>query len=109
MKLQQTKQCKTCPWIEGNSVKDIPNYDPNQHLALENTIASDLSFGGQSVNCMACHHSKEGKENMCIGWLNNQLGVGNNIPLRLMMMNYENASDIEVVGDQRDNFEDTFK
>lgn len=53
---------------------------------------------------MACH---ETHESHCIGWLVNQLGPGNNIPMRLAMMSCENAKDLEVFGEQHETFEDT--
>lgn len=46
---------------------------------------------------------------MCIGWVHNQLGVGNNIGLRIKMLYCENAKDIKVVGEQHSKFEDTIK
>lgn len=42
----------------------------------------------------------------CIGWIENQLGPGNNIPLRLKMLNYD-LSEMETFGDQHERFEDT--
>lgn len=58
---------------------------------------------------MSCHKSKEGADEMCIGWVHNQLGVGNNIGLRIKMLYCENAKDIKVVGEQHSKFEDTIK
>ena len=34
---------------------------------------------------MACHYSKTGAETPCAGWMDNQLGPGNNIGLRLVV------------------------
>lgn len=56
---------------------------------------------------MACHESPIGKEQYCIGWLYNQLGEGNNIPLRIQMRNCENLKDMHIVGEQHSRFEDT--
>lgn len=106
MKLEQTKQCKTCPFKKGNDPFDIPNYDEELHKGLKSTIATDLSFGN-SLKIMACHYSKIGNETPCVGWLVNQLGVGNNIGLRLKMVSCENADEIEVFGEQHEKFEDT--
>lgn len=55
---------------------------------------------------MACHESKVGKEAHCIGWLMNQLGPGSNIGLRIEMLGYD-LSNVELVGEQHDCFEDT--
>jgi hypothetical protein len=58
---------------------------------------------------MACHHSKDTDENAehCVGWLNHQLGRGNNIGLRISMMRCENIKDLKVVGEQHERFEHT--
>lgn len=55
---------------------------------------------------MACHESPVGKETYCVGWLMNQLGPGNNIPLRIQMMKYD-LSGVELHGEQHKTFEDT--
>ena len=47
------------------------------------------------------------QEAHCIGWLNNQLGVGNNIVLRLQMGSCENARAIRLRGEQHETFEET--
>lgn len=56
---------------------------------------------------MACHHSNGKDEMYCVGWVNNQLGVGNNIGLRIKMMNCENIGQLKTVGKQHQRFEDT--
>jgi hypothetical protein len=43
----------------------------------------------------------------CVGWLHNQLDVGNNISLRMSMMSCENIKDLKIVGEQHKKFEDT--
>ena len=110
-RLNQTKQCKTCPWIKGNDPFNIPNgYSCELHKSLRKTIADKnnplSSMGNELVN-MACHYSKEGEENHCIGWLHNQLTTGNNIGLRIQMRNCENLNEIELIGEQHENFDDT--
>lgn len=105
-KLRQTKQCKTCPWKVGANPYDIPNgYSVDLHKGLKDTIAQDIRLTEGAA--MACHYSETGKENYCIGWLVNQLGVGNNIGLRIKMMGCENAKDIKSFGEQHERFEDT--
>ena len=110
MKLSQTKQCKTCPWKVSASVDDIPNYSPETHNALWDTIADKTGNANQisreTVVVMTCHKSIKSE---CIGWLHNQLGKGNNIPLRLQMKFCENVNLIEIDGRQKENFEETFK
>ena len=110
MRLKQTQQCKTCPWKKSATVADIPNYSRSQHEKLITTISSgDISEIGQPMNKMACHQSTQGNEIECIGWLYHQLGSGNNIALRMMMRNCENARDIQVDGEQKETFEETFQ
>jgi hypothetical protein len=43
----------------------------------------------------------------CVGWLHNQLGVGNNIGLRIKMMKCDNIAEMKVYGEQHRRFEDT--
>ena len=106
--LKRTKQCAKCPWKKSTNPFDIPDgYCEVKHKNLENTIAKDPIASIKLNRAMACHHSKEGAEEYCIGWLHNQLGVGNNIGIRLEMLNYSNAKDITIVGEQHDKFEDT--
>ncbi len=112
--LNQTKQCKTCPWRKDSKVKNIPSYCPELHQDLQNTIANESPVeqlsDSSSKNIMLCHHSKPDSEKLyCIGWVHNQLGVGNNIRLRLHFMTCENSNEIEVIGEQVKTFKDTFK
>lgn len=108
MKLKRTIQCAKCPWKKSTNPREIPGgYCEVKHRKLKSTISEPgrLSFGPLEV--MACHHSQPGKEEHCIGWLINQLGVGNNIALRMSVRKIENISEIRVIGDQHQRFEDT--
>ena len=112
MKLTQTKQCRTCPWRKRSRVADIPNYQRSLHESLISTIANsdgNISKINEPVRIMACHYSKDGAELECIGWLMNQLGAGNNIPLRIRMMGCSNTSEIKLDGAQKETFEETFE
>lgn len=103
-KLKRTAQCAKCPWLVGVDPHDIPNgYSVEKHKALRKTIAAQGSLRGADA-AMACH---EGHDAHCIGWLNHQLGPGNNIHLRLLMMSCENAKAIRLRGEQHERFEDT--
>lgn len=110
-KLKRTVQCAKCPWKIDTDPYEIPDgYSVKKHRALENTIANASCFRiPKTLQIMACHHSKDTNENAehCVGWLHNQLGIGNNIALRLSMMNCENIKDLQVVGEQHIRFEDT--
>ena len=110
-KLKRTIQCAKCPWKVDTDPYEIPNgYCEVKHKNLAETIARDTSFSfGRPLKIMACHHSKDTDKNAehCVGWLNNQLGVGNNIGLRLSMLQCENIKDLQIVGEQHETFEDT--
>ena len=107
MKLKRTKQCAKCPWKVSTNPYDIPDgYCPTKHANLIETIAEGVD-SLRSNKAMACHHSNGNDEMFCVGWLHNQLGVGNNIGLRLKMMRCENVKDIKVYGRQHLRFEDT--
>ena len=105
-KLKRTKQCAKCPWRKDVDPHDIPNgYCEVKHAALIKTIATPGHLGkGESLPVMACH---ETADSHCIGWLSQQAGPGNNIPLRIQLMSCENASKVKLVGEQHDRFEDT--
>jgi hypothetical protein len=103
-KLKRTAQCEKCPWRVDVDPHDIPNgYCEQKHAALSETIAVPGAFHG-SGKAMACHETHNAH---CLGWLMNQIGVGNNIGLRIRMMNCENASKIRLKGEQHATFEDT--
>lgn len=96
---------------KGTKCKNIPNYNLEYHQSLANTIAGDdgnLSKVNEPLKAMACHYSTDKKNLYCAGWLHNQLGVGNNIQLRLSMRSND-ISDVVVDGEQVDNFDQTFK
>jgi len=103
----EVAQCKSCPWrVDCSPKEDIPNgYSVDLHLGLRCTIARPGEFQAGGV-AMACHYSKPGEEFPCAGWLHHQLGVGNNIGLRLQVM----AGTMpvpKVDGEQHQTFEDT--
>lgn len=110
--MKRTHQCAKCPWKVSTDPHEIPwGYCELKHKGLANTIADKDNplaniFTGE-LHIMACHHSKEGSEEHCVGWLMHQLGPGNNIALRLSMMEYENVGDVVLVGEQHTCFEDT--
>ncbi len=106
-KLPRTRQCPKCPWKVSTNPHEIPyGYCKTKHANLKNTIAEggELDFNKPA---MACHHSEEGDGMYCVGWIHHQLGVGNNIPLRIRMIHCENLKDLKIVGKQHLSFEDT--
>ncbi len=102
------RQCATCPWkVSTVPDRDIPNYSVDLHKGLDRTIQSGLdSLFRSCKTAMACHYAKPGAEFVCAGWLHNQLGVGNNIAVRLAVVTGQLPVP-KVDGDQHDRFEDT--
>ena len=105
--METIMQCKSCPWrVDCEPDKDIPNgYCIELHESLRKTIRSGLDSLTPGVT-MACHYSKPGEEFACAGWIHNQLGVGNNIGVRLAVANGRLPVP-EVIGDQHEHFDDT--
>lgn len=106
-RLKRVRQCAKCPWKISADPRDTPNgYSEDQHLALAATIAHPGSLVGTG-RAMACHEHQPGDEAHCVGWLMNQLGPGNNIPLRLQVRDCENIGAVMLDGLQHERFEDT--
>lgn len=106
-KLKRVRQCEKCPWKVDTDPYDIPNgYSAELHRGLSGTIAEPGSLRSTG-HAMACHEHPTEDQVHCIGWLVNQLGIGNNIPLRMQMISCENAHAIQVDGEQHERFEDT--
>jgi hypothetical protein len=104
------RQCKKCPWKVSTDPHDIPDgYCEMKHAALASTIAEPGSIAGigKPLKIMACHESKVGKEVPCVGWLMNQLGPGNNLPLRIAVRFGRIDADVRLVGKQHETLEDT--
>lgn len=101
-------QCATCPWrVDCDPLRDIPNgYSVELHEALSGTIATPGALDFGPIRAMACHYSPIGEERACAGWLANQLGEGNNIPLRIAAMRGHLPMPI-TEGRQHQRFEDT--
>ncbi|MGF6527995.1 DUF6283 family protein [Variovorax sp. PvP013] len=106
-KLKRTAQCAHCPWRVEVDPHDIPHgYCESKHQALAATIAEPgtLPVAGAALRVMVCHETDEAH---CIGWLNHQLGPGNNLALRLRMMSCENRDKLRLRGEQHPSFETT--
>lgn len=103
------KQCKKCPWKVGVDPRDIPGgYCEVRHAALSRTIAQPGAFrSAEPFRMMACHETSGGRELPCVGWLVNQLGDGNNIPLRLLVMTGRVDGNVRAVGEQHTTLEAT--
>lgn len=103
-------QCAKCPWKVDTDPYEIPNgYDVVKHRALSRTIAEPGSLKGlfDAQYMMACHETGKGAQLPCVGWLHHQLGVGNNLGLRLAVMSGRINGNIQIVGEQHACLEDT--
>lgn len=100
------RQCKLCPWKVTTNPHDIPGgYSLDKHRALSRTIAEPGRMTcATGAHVMTCHETTSGR---CVGWVVNQLGPGNNIPLRIRAMTDETLHGMKVVGEQHERFEDT--
>ena len=106
-KLKRVRQCGKCPWKVSTDPFDIPNgYSEHLHRALTRTVAEPGSRCSTG-HAMACHEHPPGDEAHCVGWLMNQLGPGNNIPLRLSVFSCDNIQAVTLDGPQHECFEDT--
>jgi hypothetical protein len=105
--LKRTHQCEKCPWRVETDPFDIPNgYSEAAHRDLARTIAEPGSMR-PTGHAFACHEHDSADEVYCVGWLMNQIGPGNNIPLRMQMLSCDNRSAIRLRGEQHETFEDT--
>ncbi len=107
MKKNPRKQCPTCPWRKGADPFDIHNYDPEMHKKLTDTIAEPGVLKAGEIKLMACHETYDENLKPCVGWLANQLGVGNNLRLRMAVMRGKIDANVITVGEQHLRFEDT--
>ena len=101
------KQCSKCPWKVSTDPYDIPNgYDVSKHAGLESTIAEPHSIHLMSsgLNIFTCH---ETDDLPCVGWMINQLGPGNNLLLRLAVINGKIDADVRTSGPQHACFQET--
>jgi hypothetical protein len=101
------RQCAKCPWKISTDPFQIPNgYSVEKHKSLDRTIAPPSSVNlSAPLHIMACHETERVP---CAGWLSNQLGVGNNLPLRIAVMRGRLSADFELDGDQHPDLESTF-
>lgn len=112
-KLKRLRQCEKCPWKKSTDPHDIPHgYSEELHAGLAGTIADATGnvadyLSGAPLHVMACHEHEPGEEAHCVGWLMNQLGQGNNIPLRMSVRDCENIKHVQLDGEQHERFEDT--
>lgn len=105
-KLKTVKQCKTCPWrVDVVPSRDVPDYDPGIYDRMRTSLRTGLeSMSEKTRMVMECHNGKRGANRACAGWLHHQLGVGNNIGVRLSV--HAGRLPIpKVVGEQHEDLE----
>jgi hypothetical protein len=110
MELTQTKQCANCSWKVDRDLNEILCYNRENHENLNQTIANpdgDVSQLKTPLRIMACHYSSDEKLLPCIGWIYNQVR-NNNLALRLALVPSSNVKHIEIDGEQRTDFTQTF-
>lgn len=81
--LKRIRQCIACPWrVAVDPPRDVPNYGEGIYDRMRATLRSGLDSLDGGI-AMACHNQKKNETRPCAGWLHNQLGVGNNIAIRI--------------------------
>ncbi len=110
VELKVCVQCLSCPWRVGaNPDRDIPGYSRELHEQLESeTIAEPgVYMPSSTLRIMACHVTKPGEDRYCAGWLMNQLGEGNNLPLRVKLARDPTFGGMKLLGPQHATLADT--
>lgn len=106
-KPHEIHQCRSCPWrVDCEPDRDIPRYVRDLHEKLACTIRQGVESLLGPIRIMACHYSPEGAEYPCAGWLENQLGPGNNLGVRLAVRDGRLPVPM-TAGPQHERFEDT--
>ena len=104
-------QCAKCPWRVGTDPHEIPNgYCATKHARLSSTIAEPGLLDLEdpiALRIFACHTTPRGRELPCVGWLVHQLGPGNNLGLRIAIMDGHIDANVQTIGPQHKRFEDT--
>lgn len=86
-----TTPCATCPWRRGADPDDIPNFNSDKARNLRCTVGD----GDRFRQVMACHHSEEGDERPCIGYVAVE-GYSN---LNVRMMALRGTLDLRAIAD----------
>ena len=72
----------------------------------EKFIAIPETLGG-TQHLQQCHETQDADPLPCVGWLYHQLGVGQNLALRMMVITGEIDANVEIDGAQHERIEDT--
>jgi hypothetical protein len=104
--MKTVKQCKTCPWrVAVTPSRDVPDYDPGIYDRMRSTLRSGIETLSEKTRViMECHNGKRGDNRACAGWLHHQLGIGNNLAVRLAV-SVGRLPVPKVVGEQHEDLE----
>lgn len=104
--MKTVKQCKTCPWrVAVDPARDVPDYDEGIYERMRATLRTGLdSMFEKSRVVMECHNGRPGADRACAGWLHHQLGIGNNIGVRMSIATGRLPMP-RVVGDQHEDLD----
>lgn len=91
--------CRTCPWRKSSTVggSDIPQFSLDKMRNLTCTVGEGDAF--RSI--MACHHSADGEETPCVGYLARE-GYSN-LSVRIMAM--QGRVDLHAIVDACDDLD----
>jgi len=67
--------------------RDVPDFDPGIYERMKNSLREGLTSMVEKTRLvMECHNGKRGANRPCAGWLHHQLGVGNNLGVRMAVI-----------------------
>lgn len=86
--MKEVRQCGSCPWRAAVvPARDVPDYAPGIYARMKASLRTGIESAGEETRIvMECHNGKRGANRACAGWMHHQLGVGNNIGVRLRVM-----------------------
>jgi hypothetical protein len=99
------RQCVSCPWrVEVIPARDVPDYDPGIYARMRATLRSGLGSMQGTRIVMECHNGKR-QDRACAGWLHHQIGVGNNLGVRIAVACGRLPAP-KVIGEQHETLDD---
>lgn len=100
------RQCRRCPW-KTSTGRNIPNgFAHDARELVQRMVARSASLIDSHEIAQQCHETLDDDPLPCVGWLVNQLGPGNNLPLRLRVMLGQVDANVVTVGPQHRRIED---
>lgn len=104
--MKMVKQCESCPWrVDVKPSRDVPNFGPGIYDRMQASLRTGLeSMAEKTRLVMECHNGKRGANRPCAGWLHHQIGVGNNLGVRLAVMTGRSPVP-KIDGEQHENLE----